>query len=323
MAPNNCVNGNYYDISKFFFLMIREIRKDHFDDIDSIIKRYRELTKDDSLPDNFAEQIKDSITENKACVYGEYSEDGFLKGMALFGKASVRINFAYAAGDVEIEKRLVSALFERFKNDYPHITTGGPWISEELSKHFVEIGFSKYDRMHMTLPRSDIEALAEPELSEGMSFEPYTPEIREKISQLVFEGNDGHVDQNVFPDFFGSLEGSTRLLESIEASRFGDYRESSSWILFSNDTPAGACFMTVRDGDTGYIPDIVIKKEFRGRGLGKSLLVQSMKRLAESEPALSKVNLDVTLKNNARYLYASLGFEKVHENSIYSWRKAQ
>ncbi len=307
--------------STFFIHMIREIEKDHLDDIDPVINRYRELTNSDSIPDNFEEQIKAAVTSDRACVYGEYSEDGILGGIAFFGKVSKRINFVFADGNVDIEKRLFNALFERFKNDYSHIATGGRWISEELSEHIVEIGFAEYDRMSMTLPRRNIENLAEPKLSKEMSFEPYRTDQRDEISELVFEGTNGHVDQNVFPDFFSSVEDCKRLLENIESNRFGDYRESSSWILYNDGAAIGVCFMTIRNGDTGYIPDIVVKDEFRGKGLGKAILVQSTKRLLESDPALTKVDLDVTLSNNAKYLYISLGFEKVQEYSIYTWKK--
>ncbi|MFW9975573.1 MAG: GNAT family N-acetyltransferase [Candidatus Thorarchaeota archaeon] len=279
------------------------------------------MRNDDSIPENFEEQLKAAVANDRACIYGEYSEDGILGGIAFFGKASKRINFVFADGNVDIEKRLFNALFERFKNDYSHIASGGRWISEELSEHIIEIGFAKYDRMSMTLSRRNIENLAEPKLSKEMSFEPYSPNLRDEISHLVFEGTNGHVDQNVFPDFFSSVEDCKRLLENIEANRFGDYRESSSWILYNNSVAIGVCFMTVRNGDTGYIPDIVVKGEFRGKGLGKAILVQSMKQLVESEPALTKVDLDVTLSNNAKYLYKSLGFEKVQENSTYTWKK--
>lgn len=301
--------------------MIREIKKDHLDGIDSVINRYRELRNDDSIPENFEEQLKAAVASDRACIYGGYLEDGILEGIAFFVKASKRINFVFADCNIDIERRLFSALFERFKNDYSHITTGGRWISKELSEHIVEIGFAKYDRMSMTLSKRSIENLAESELSKEMSFEPYSPNLRDEISHLVFEGTNGHVDQNVFPDFFSSVEDCKRLLENIESNRFGDYRESSSWILYNNGIAIGVCFMTIRNGDTGYIPDIVVKDEFRGKGLGKAILVQSMKRLIESEPALTKVDLDVTLSNNAKYLYISLGFEKVLEHSTYTWKK--
>ena len=79
--------------------------------------------------------------------------------------------------------------------------------------------------------------------------------------------------------------------------------------------------MTCRNGDTGYIPDIVIDHDYRGRGLGKAILIHSMKRQLKSDAAITKVDLDVTLSNDARLLYESLGFENVREYTMYTWKK--
>jgi len=173
----------------------------------------------------------------------------------------------------------------------------------------------------MTMPRIDVEVLEEPSLPEGMKFNNYSSEMKDETADLMFKGNDGHVDQNVFPDFFGSPEDCQRFIENIEANRYGEYKESSSCILSENGKVIGVCFMTVRNGDTGYIPDIVIDPAYRGRGLGKAIQVHSMKRQIESEPSMIKMDLDVTLANDARFLYDSLGFESVREYTIYTWKK--
>lgn len=298
--------------------MIEEIHQDDLDAIGPLIDKYREQFPE-RIPENFLNRIKESVADDKACVFGAYSEGHSVTGIALFGKVSKRINFVYGMGDIETEKKLVTALFDRFSDEFSYIGTGGSWIPEELARHIQEIGFGRYDRMYMTLPRAGIESLDEPKLPDGMSFNPYTPELREEISQVIFEGNDNHVDQSVFPEFFGTVEACQRLLENIEVNRYGEYRESLSWIIRRNGEAIGACFMTVRNGDMGYVPEIVINKEYRGKKLGKSILVHSMKRLLESDSDLIKVDLDVTLSNHARFLYESLGFTKVQDYTMYTW----
>ena len=297
--------------------MIREFEQSKLDDIDPLINRFMEQTEEGAVPPDFGEQVKKAVSGDRACLFGNYDEDGSLLGIGLFGKVSSVISFVYADGNQEIQQKLVSTMFDRFSSERSFITTGGPWVDDAMSEHIVDIGFSKHDRQHMTLARSEIEQLAEPEIPADMSFEVYTESHRDEISDLVFRGNDGHVDQDVFPDFFGSLEDSRRLLENIESNRYGEYKEKSSWILRQDDVAIGVCFMTIRNGDTGYIPDIVIEPALRGRGLGKAILVYSMKRQAESEASLVKTNLDVTLSNNAYYLYQSLGYE-VHMEEMTS-----
>ncbi len=301
--------------------MIREFEATKLDDIDPLINRFMEQTEEGAVPPNFGEQIKTAVSKDRACLYGNYDENGSLRGIGLFGKVSSRISFVFADGNQKIEQKLVSTLFDRFSTERWFITTGGPWIDEAMSQHIVKIGFDRHDREHMTLARAEIQKLPEPELPPDMVFEAYTESHRDEIADLVFIGNDGHVDQDVFPDFFGTLEDTKRLLENIENNRYGDYKEQSSWILRHNGIAIGTCFMTIRTGHHGYIPDIVIEPSYRGKGLGKAILVYSMKRQAENEASMDKINLDVTLSNNAYHLYESLGFKTVREYTIYTWKK--
>jgi GNAT superfamily N-acetyltransferase len=299
--------------------MIREITSDHIEDIRPIFDRLREERSD--LPENFLNQIKESVSKDRSSLYAKFNENGSVSGFGLFGKVSGRISLVFSEGDQELEKELVSVLFDRFSKEYNYIVTGGPWLSKSLIDYILSIGFIKHDRAYMTLPREKVETLPEPELPGGMTFNVYGESNREEVSSLIFTCNDGHIDQDVFPEFFGTPEACLRLLENIEANRYGVYKDGQSWLLNSNETNIGACFLTIRNGDTGYIPDIAIEPEFRGKGLGKALLIHSMKRQVESEEEMTKVDLDVTLSNNARFLYESLGFDIVREYSMYTWKK--
>jgi GNAT superfamily N-acetyltransferase len=244
-----------------------------------------------------------------------------LRGLGLFGKVSSRISFVFADGDNEIEKGIIAFLFDRFSSELSFIVTGGPWLTESLVRSILDLGFTKHERAYRTLDRTGVEGFSEPVLPEGMNFRIYTESDRGEISDLVFRCTDGHVDQDVFPEFFGTPETCVKLLENIETSVYGVYTEGQSWILSDDDRNIGACFMTCRNGDTGYIPDIVLEHEYRGKGLGKAMLVHSMKRQLESDAKITKVDLDVTLANNARHLYESLGFKDVREYTMYTWKK--
>jgi len=300
--------------------MIKELKANQLDDINPIIARFRESVGEDRIPENFSELVRDSVTEEKSSLFGDFSDDGALRGLGLFGKVSNRISFVFADGDLEIEKGILDTLFDHFSSERDYIVAGGPWLTDSLAQLIVGLGFVKHDRAYKTLSREDVENLSEPVLPKGMSFEKYTEKDREEISSLVFRCTDGHVDQDVFPEFFGTPETCVRLLENIEASVYGEYKEGWSWILRHDDKRIGACFMSCRNGDTGYIPDIVLEQEYRGQGLGKGMLVHSMKRQIESEPKITKVDLDVTLANNARFLYESLGFKDVREYTMYTWK---
>jgi ribosomal protein S18 acetylase RimI-like enzyme len=65
----------------------------------------------------------------------------------------------------------------------------------------------------------------------------------------------------------------------------------------------------------------VIEPEIRGMGLGKALLVLSINRQLVFDSTIIEVGLDVTLSNPAIKLYESIGFEKVSDWSLYTWKK--
>lgn len=299
--------------------MITQIEADELDLIDPIITKFNEESGT-SVPPNFIESVKTSVKDGKAYVYGAFSDNNRLDGIGVFGNVSKRLSFVYAGGDVELEIELVNTIFNNHSFDCRYIHAGGPSITEEISHHLITLGFRKLDRAFMTLSRNSVEAIDIPSLTEGMKFEVYDNSHINKLSKVVFDSNDGHIDQIVFPNFFGTIENCKTLIENIENNVYGDYKKPYSWLLKENNRIIGACFMTIRNkGESGYVPDIVMDSEYRGKGLGKALLIHSMKEIIAGEPSIVKIELDVTLENNARFLYKSLGYETVNEYSLYTW----
>jgi ribosomal protein S18 acetylase RimI-like enzyme len=301
--------------------MIRKFDSEKISDVEPIITRLREQFDERLIPENFTERIRDSVAAARASLFGAYADDESLIGIGLFGKVSSRISLVFADDDVEVEKQLVDVIFHEFSKQCSYIVTGGPWLSDSLAQHIIDLGFTKHDRAYMTLSRAEIETLSDPILPDGMRFEVFEESNHDEIADLIFKCTDGHVDQDVFPEFFGTPKDCQQFVENIKANRYGNYKDGLSWILRCSKSGLGACFMTYREEDTGYIPHIVIEPKYRGRGLGKAILVHSMKKQLESEQAISKIDLDVTLSNTARYLYKSLGFKKVSEYSVYTWKK--
>ncbi len=301
--------------------MIKEISVDILDTIDPLVNRLLEKSTDGQAPtSNFNEIIKKSVSEGKAFLYGAYSDDDLLLGLGMFGNVSKRISFVFADGDSELETRLVDAVFDNHSKDCSSVAAAGPWITEVISNHLIKIGFSKFDRAYMSLERADIESARQPELSEDMKFEMYNESQRDEVSKILFKANDGLVDQIAFPHFFSTLETCNKVVSDIENSVYGEYKEPFSWILRNSGQIIGICLMSIRNnGDTGYIPYIVIDPDYQGKGLGRSLLIHSMKKIIDGEPDIVKVDLDGTLENDARFLYKSVGFENVREYSMYIW----
>jgi ribosomal protein S18 acetylase RimI-like enzyme len=72
-------------------------------------------------------------------------------------------------------------------------------------------------------------------------------------------------------------------------------------------------------GNYAYIPDICIDPNIRRKGLGRALLVDTLKRLIEKYSELDGVRLDVTLENPAKHLYDSLGFKELRRYEVLNW----
>jgi len=299
--------------------MIRQINEDEVNLIEQLLAKFGQETNS-TLPPNFADRIKSSVTEGRAIAYGAFHENSNLIGIGLFGNVTKRIPFVYAEGNQEVENQLIDVLFNNHSSDCSYIGVAGSWVTEGISKWLIQLGFRKIDRAYMTLDRISIETLENPLLDENIKFEVYDSSQIVELSKLMFKGNDGHIDQIVFPNFFESVETCKALIEAIENDVYGEYKESYSWLLRENNQLIGACLLPILNkGDTGYIPDIVIDPDFQGKGFGKAIMTHSLKTLLSSESGIVKCDLDVTLENNARFLYKSLGYEIVREYSMYTW----
>ncbi len=301
--------------------MIRIISGDTLDTIGPFVDRLREKSAEGQAPPpNFTELIKKSVSEGKTFLYSAYSDDDQLLGIGMFGDVSKRISFVFADGDQDLEIKLVDEIFDNHSKDCSSVAAAGPWITEVISNHLTKIGFRKFNRAYLSLERADIESARQPELFEDMKFEMYNESQRDEVSKILFKANDGFVDQIVFPHFFSTLETCNKVVSDIENSVYGEYKEPFSWILRNNGQIIGICLMSIRNnGDTGYIPYIVIDPDYQGKGLGRSLLIHSMKKIIDGEPDIVKVDLDVTLENDAKFLYKSVGFKNVREYSMYNW----
>lgn len=299
--------------------MIRQITEDEVDIIDPIMTKFGQEI-DSRVPPNFVEMLKTAIKDGKSFLYGSFTDNNVLNGIGVFGNVSKRISVLYAEGKSDVEKELLDTIFNKHSTDSRFIGVGGAWVTESIGNHLVELGFRKLDRAFMTIDRNTVENLDTPVLSDEMEYDIYNESQIDELAHLMFKGNDGHIDQIVFPNFFGTIDDCRELIKNIVNNAYGEYKEPYSWLLRKNGKLLGACLYTIRNnGDSGYIPDIVVDPEYQGQGLGKAMLVYTMKELLKSEPGIVKVDLDVTLENNARFLYKSVGYQQVLEYSIYVW----
>ncbi len=96
-----------------------------------------------------------------------------------------------------------------------------------------------------------------------------------------------------------------------------DFQPRHCMVVLDGPEPAGYAVCWV-EGDTGWIIQMGVRPEWRGKGLGAAILSQVMQSFANA--GLKTAALEVATNNPvARRLYERLGFERTH--SWQSWRK--
>ncbi|MCH7677610.1 GNAT family N-acetyltransferase [candidate division KSB1 bacterium] len=84
-------------------------------------------------------------------------------------------------------------------------------------------------------------------------------------------------------------------------------------IILEDERPVGRFYVNRTEGEIRIV-DIALLPEFRGKGMGSTLLKQV---LAEGTQKRLPVRIHVQQSNPAFHLYQRLGFQKIDENGIY------
>jgi ribosomal protein S18 acetylase RimI-like enzyme len=98
----------------------------------------------------------------------------------------------------------------------------------------------------------------------------------------------------------------------------GTFKPQYTWLATYGEEVAGVCINRVLDIDNankglhaGWIGTLGVKRAYRGRGLGKALLVASMQAFAEDGYTAAGLSVDTENPTGALRLYESLGFTPV------------
>jgi ribosomal protein S18 acetylase RimI-like enzyme len=310
--------------------MIELLRLDRWNDVKSVLEGYLVTLEDGQRPPpSFIDQMF-NLWENKRIeIYAKLDTDNQILGIAVLGLVSNRISIicmakaANALDEVQIEaiqKDLFETGFNRLKTTGDWVLTNGA-LEGGLCEYAMELGFRGFERAFMQVARNELETIDNPASSNDVSFLPFEESMKEAIGDLIFRGTAGSIDVDVFPTFFSTEEYTLKFVQDTIENQFGEFRSpDDSRVLKRGDTLIGVCLITIR-GSYGYIPDICIDPSLRRKGLGRALLIHTLKRLMEKHHDLDGVCLDVTLENPAKYLYDSLGFKEKRRYEVLNWLK--
>ncbi|MGY5875206.1 MAG: GNAT family N-acetyltransferase [Candidatus Thorarchaeota archaeon] len=302
--------------------MIRSIDLETFCDVEGILDRFTETLDENLDGPPLKERLKLGFEREQVGGYAYYNENE-VTGVVLFGLTSRRIHMIYSEDSraEEVDRELFNTAFQHLSEIGPFVRIAEPpYIPSNVMSLLSERGFQNFDRSHMSVERSTIEELDQPIIPQGFQFDTFDEHTKKDVARLMFTANVGHVDVDVFPEFFGTNEACELLIENIMNDRYGTYKAPYSKVLKKNGEIVGVCFLTITPEQAAYIPDVCIAPAHRRKGFGKTLLVFSFLEILKGEPEIQQIKLDVTLDNSALRIYQSLGFKDERKYTVHSWR---
>jgi len=169
---------------------------------------------------------------------------------------------------------------------------------------FESKNFKEKNRQY-TMNRDMSQPVEKPVFSDGMNVR--TPDLKKEydaVKAVLVNGFSNGVDDTAELEIY---------FDKFTKRNFS--QESVLTVGNSNGALVGICVASIHPAieDKGVIPWLAVLKEYRGKGLGKALLLAGLERFKGMEK-IKKAELCVDLDNpNALKLYKGVGFEVVTE----------
>jgi len=188
-----------------------------------------------------------------------------------------------------------------------------------VSRPFLETGFQRHPRLFMvlTLGRSPADKTrVHPEVE----IRPWTENDYQPSAAVITAAYRGHVDAQI-NDQYHTLSGSLRFLNNIV--RFpgcGVFDAESSFVAVDRRTKSliGLILCSRVRHDVGHVTQVCVLPEYRGRGIGESLLAATQTNLQKRK--FSMLSLTVTEANaRAVALYRRLDFDTKRVFDAFVW----
>ncbi|MFX0152758.1 MAG: GNAT family N-acetyltransferase [Candidatus Hodarchaeota archaeon] len=298
------------------------------DDVSDLLEEYGKLiAKQRNIPSvPIKERFKTSLERN-AEIFAFYNKEDVPVGIVMTSTEEgnpneVFISAFYCTEKVKdketLEKRLFDATFNQLNKKHTVIRVAGIPLSSKLRDHLIASNFRRFDRWQMSIGKSTVKALPKPNLPLRYTFSKWSSDYRESLIKVITNYNEQSVDNEVFP-YFKNVNTVRAFIDDLTKNRWGKFEANLTSILMHDGKLIGVSFLTILDNGNGYIPDIGILKIYQGKGLGKKLLIHSLKHFFGLQDS-NEIVLDVTLKNTvALHLYKSLGFQFNREYSVFVW----
>ena len=188
-----------------------------------------------------------------------------------------------------------------------------------VSRPFLETGFERHARLFMVLTLGKGESGKTPVHPE-VEIRPWSEADYQPSAAVITASYRGHVDAQI-NDQYHTLSGSLRFLNNIV--RFpgcGVFDGESSFVALDRRAKnlIGIILCSRVRSDVGHVTQVCVLPDYRGRGIGESLLAASQNNLKKRN--FSMLSLTVTEANaRAVALYRRLNFDSKRVFDAFVW----
>jgi len=188
-----------------------------------------------------------------------------------------------------------------------------------VSRPFLETGFQRHPRLFMVLTFSTSTA-PKPDIHPDVEIRPWAEADYQPSAAVITAAYRGHVDAQI-NDQYHTLSGSLRFLNNIV--RFpgcGVFDAESSFVALDRKAKSviGLILCSRVRHDVGHVTQVCVLPEYRGRGIGESLLAATELNLRKRNFCI--LSLTVTEANaRAVALYRRLNFESKRVFDAFVW----
>jgi len=194
----------------------------------------------------------------------------------------------------------------------------------EFSPIFVSLGFEALPRYFLTASMGSKQVLEKVELSEKVesySIQAWQPQFLMAATEVICDSYVESPDAVLCRDY-QSRKGCTRflrnLIESPTCGRFS--RQDTRVVQDQSGKICGVLIATKINGDTGMVPQLSIRRDCQGKGLGSWLLAEYMRSAALA--GLKRVSLSVSQANKRAFkIYQRFGFQIEKEFHALIWNR--
>jgi ribosomal protein S18 acetylase RimI-like enzyme len=301
----------------------RELRRDELWNLVGTIRHLLGV-RGEILPASWVDDTADSITRGSGTAWfcGDVRSPTALAILWLRDqKGYGHLHATRGAESVPDLVRLARYLADQLPARVDRLDMGSTGLDEPVEREAgrslsEDSRFSMLLRHSMVRPLSSATAPPEPRWPEGMAITSVRRVPFDELTSLDWRAYRGTPDETLLSS---TPEGNRELLQNALTGLFGPYLDDASPAARNSQGGlmgiAVACQESVR---SGILLDLAVDPGFRRRGLGKALVLRTLRALLAL--GYTKAHLWVTEGNSpARGLYEKVGFTVDASAAIYRW----